>query len=146
MGQPLNLSHKLICEHLVRGTMHEGEEIALRADQVLLQDALGTLTMLALEAMDLDRIRVEVAAQYVDHNLLQTDYKNPDDHLFLQWAARRFGIWYSPAGNGISHPVHMERFGKPGALLVGSDSHSCAAGSMGMLVPVGNSNSNILMV
>jgi aconitate hydratase len=133
MGQPLNLSHKLICEHLVRGTMHEGEEIALRADQVLLQDALGTLTMLALEAMDLDRIRVEVAAQYVDHNLLQTDYKNPDDHLFLQWAARRFGIWYSPPGNGISHPVHMERFGKPGALLVGSDSHSCAAGSMGML-------------
>ena len=133
MVRPLNLSRKLIGEHLVHGQMQEGEEIALRVDQVLLQDALGTLTMLALEAMDLDRVRVEVAAQYVDHNLLQTDYKNPDDHLFLQKAARRFGIWYSPPGNGISHPVHMERFGRPGALLAGSDSHSCAAGSMGML-------------
>jgi aconitate hydratase len=132
-SQALSLSWKLIAEHLVDGAFKVGEEIALRVDQVLLQDALGTLTMLALEAMDLDRIRVEVAAQYVDHNLLQTDYKNPDDHLFLQAAARRFGIWYSPPGNGISHPVHMERFGKPGALLVGSDSHSCAAGSMGML-------------
>jgi aconitate hydratase len=130
---PQNLSRKLIADHLVGGVMEIGEEIALRVDQVLLQDALGTLTMLALEAMDLDRVRVDVAVQYVDHNLLQTDYKNPDDHLFLQTAAQRFGIWYSPPGNGISHPVHMERFGRPGALLAGSDSHSCAAGSLGML-------------
>ncbi len=129
----LNLSRKLLTDHLVEGALEVGEEIALRADQVLLQDALGTVTMLALEAMDLERVRVDVAVQYVDHNLLQTDYKNPDDHLFLRTAAQRFGIWYSPPGNGISHPVHMERFGKPGALLAGSDSHSCAAGSLGML-------------
>ena len=133
LPRPLNLSKKLLANHLFEGAMEPGEEITLRVDQVLLQDALGTLTMLALEAMDLDRIRVDIAVQYVDHNLLQTDYKNPDDHLFLQTAAQRFGIWYSPPGNGISHPVHMERFGKPGALLAGSDSHSCAAGSLGML-------------
>jgi aconitate hydratase len=131
--RPINLSRKLIAAHLGEGVMEIGEEITLHVDQVLLQDALGTLTMLALEAMDLDRVRVDLAVQYVDHNLLQTDYKNPDDHLFLQTAAQRFGIWYSPPGNGISHPVHMERFGKPGALLAGSDSHSCAAGSLGML-------------
>ncbi|HEV7252738.1 MAG TPA: aconitate hydratase [Mesorhizobium sp.] len=133
MAKPQTLAQKLIASHLVGGRMEAGEEIALRVDQVLLQDATGTLTMLALEAMGLDRVKVTTAAQYVDHNLLQTDYKNPDDHLFLQSAARRFGIWYSPPGNGISHPVHMERFGKPGDLLVGSDSHTCAAGSMGML-------------
>ncbi len=132
-ARPLNLSSKLLINHLVEGALAVGEEIALRVDQVLLQDALGTVTMLALEAMDLERVRVDVAVQYVDHNLLQTDYKNPDDHLFLRTAAQRFGIWYSPPGNGISHPVHMERFGKPGALLAGSDSHSCAAGSLGML-------------
>jgi aconitate hydratase len=130
---PMNLSKTLIAGHLADGAMTVGEEITLRVDQVLLQDALGTLTMLALEAMDLDRVHVDVAVQYVDHNLLQTDYKNPDDHRFLQTAAQRFGIWYSPPGNGISHPVHMERFGRPGALLAGSDSHSCAAGSLGML-------------
>jgi predicted aconitate hydratase len=132
-SQPLNLTKKLIQAHLLQGTMRHGEEMALRVDQVLLQDATGTLTMLALEAIGLPRVRVAVAAQYVDHNLLQTDYKNPDDHLFLQTAAKRFGIWYSPPGNGISHPVHMERFGCPGALLLGSDSHTCAAGSLGML-------------
>lgn len=131
--RPINLSRKLMTTHLGEGVMEIGEEITLHVDQVLLQDALGTLTMLALEAMDLDHVRVDLAVQYVDHNLLQTDYKNPDDHLFLQTAAQRFGIWYSPPGNGISHPVHMERFGKPGALLAGSDSHSCAAGSLGML-------------
>ncbi len=130
---PMNLSRKLLIDHIVEGALEVGDEITLRVDQVLLQDALGTVTMLALEAIDLERVRVDVAVQYVDHNLLQTDYKNPDDHLFLQTAARRFGIWYSPPGNGISHPVHMERFGKPGALLAGSDSHSCAAGSLGML-------------
>ena len=131
--EQLNLSYKLIVAHLSHGNMEVGEEIALKVDQVLLQDATGTLTMLALEAINLDRVRVAIAAQYVDHNLLQTDYKNPDDHLFLQAAAKKFGLWFSPPGNGISHPVHMERFGKPGDLLVGSDSHTCAAGSMAML-------------
>ena len=131
--EQLNLSYKLIAAHLSHGNMEAGKEIALKVDQVLLQDATGTLTMLALEAINLDRVRVATAAQYVDHNLLQTDYKNPDDHLFLQAAAKKFGLWFSPPGNGISHPVHMERFGKPGDLLVGSDSHTCAAGSMAML-------------
>jgi aconitate hydratase len=131
--RPLNVATKLIAAHLEHGRMEPGEEIGLKVDQVLLQDATGTLTMLALEAIGLDRVRVPTAAQYVDHNLLQTDYKNPDDHLFLQTAAKRFGIWFSPPGNGISHPVHMERFGKPGDLLLGSDSHTCAAGAMGML-------------
>ena len=89
--------------------------------------------MLELEAMGLDRVRTEVSVQYVDHNLIQEDFKNPDDHLFLRSACRRFGVWFSPAGNGVSHPVHQERFGKPGKTLLGSDSHTPAAGAIGML-------------
>jgi aconitate hydratase len=89
--------------------------------------------MLLLEALDLDRVRVDCAVQYVDHNLLQEDHKNADDHAFLRSACDRYGIWYSPPGNGISHAVHMQRFGVPGASLVGSDSHTCAAGALGML-------------
>lgn len=130
---PRNLAHKLIASHLVEGTMKPGEEIALRIDQTLTQDATGTLVMLELEAMGLDRVRTEVSAQYVDHNLLQQDYRNADDHLFLESACRRFGIWYSRPGNGVSHPLHQERFGKPGRSLLGSDSHTCAAGAIGML-------------
>ncbi len=129
----LNVSQKLIREHLLQGEMTPGMEIGIKIDQALLQDATGTLVQLELEAMGLDRAKTEVAVQYVDHNLLQTDYKNADDHLFLLSAAQRFGLWYSRPGNGVSHPVHMERFGKPGKTLVGSDSHSCAAGSLGML-------------
>ena len=89
--------------------------------------------MLELEAMGLDRIKTEVSTQYVDHNLIQEDHKNPDDHLFLHSACQRFGLWYSRPGNGVSHPVHQERFGKPGKTLLGSDSHTSAAGSIGML-------------
>lgn len=88
--------------------------------------------MLELEALGLDRVHT-LSVQYVDHNLLQADHRNPDDHLFLQSAAQRFGLWFSKPGNGVSHPVHMQRFGRPGASLVGSDSHTCAAGSLGML-------------
>jgi aconitate hydratase len=124
---------QLLESHLVSGTMTAGEEIALRIDQTLAQDATGTMVMLELEAFGLDRAQTEVSVQYVDHNLLQTDSKNPDDHLFLRSACRRFGLWYSKPGNGVSHPVHMERFGAPGKSLVGSDSHTCAAGSLGML-------------
>lgn len=102
-------------------------------DQTLTQDATGTTVMLELEAMGLDRVRTEVSVQYVDHNLLQTDARNPEDHLFLRSACRRFGVWYSKPGNGVSHPVHMERFGKPGKSMAGSDSHTCAAGALGML-------------
>jgi aconitate hydratase len=128
-----NVTQKLIESHLVEGEMKAGEEIALKIDQTLTQDATGTMVMLELEAMGLDRARTEVSAQYVDHNLLQADFKNADDHLFLQSACRKFGIWFSRPGNGVSHPVHMERFGKPGKTLLGSDSHTCAAGSLGML-------------
>lgn len=131
--KPLNVAQKLISSHLVAGKMTPGSEIGLRIDQALLQDATGTLVQLELEAMGLDRAKTEVAVQYVDHNLLQTDFKNADDHLFLYSAAQKFGLWYSRPGNGVSHPVHMERFGIPGKTLVGSDSHSCAAGSLGML-------------
>jgi aconitate hydratase len=128
-----NVARKLITDHLLDGSPDPGEEIALRIDQTLTQDATGTLVMLELEAMQLDRARTEVSVQYVDHNLLQTDYRNADDHVFLQSAAQRFGLWYSRPGNGVSHPVHMQRFGRPGATMIGSDSHTCAAGSLGML-------------
>jgi predicted aconitate hydratase len=127
------LSHKLIASHLAEGEMAPGRPIALTIDQTLTQDATGTLVMLALEAIGLDRAKTEISVQYVDHNLLQLDNLNADDHLFLESACRRFGIWYSRPGNGISHVVHMERFGKPGKTLLGSDSHTPAAGSLGML-------------
>ena len=130
---PQNLSQKLIDSHLVDGVMTEGTPIALKIDQTLTQDATGTLVMLSLEAIGLDRVSTEVSVQYVDHNLLQIDNLNAEDHLFLESACRRFGIWYSRPGNGISHVVHMQRFGKPGRTLLGSDSHTPAAGSLGML-------------
>lgn len=128
-----NVTQKLISSHLRSGEMTPGTEIALQIDQSLTQDATGTMVMLELEAMNLDRVKTECSVQYVDHNLLQTDYKNADDHLFLRSACQRFGVWYSRPGNGISHAVHMERFGIPGKTLIGSDSHTPAAGGMGML-------------
>ncbi|MFD1506698.1 aconitate hydratase [Georgenia yuyongxinii] len=128
-----SVAHKLIASHLVSGEMVPGTEIGLRIDQTLTQDATGTLVMLELEAMGLDRARTDVSVQYVDHNLLQTDSKNADDHRFLRSACQRWGLWYSKPGNGVSHPTHMQRFGKPGATMVGSDSHTPAAGSLGML-------------
>jgi aconitate hydratase len=127
-----NLTQTLINSHLAEGKLSAGEEIAVRVDQALLQDVLGTLVMLELEAMGVDRVKTDVAAQYIDHNLLETNHLNGDEHLFLRSACRRFGIWYSRPGNGISHPVHMQRFGKPGQTLIGCDSHTAAAGSMGM--------------
>jgi len=130
---PENVAQKLIRSHLESGEFAPGNELGLRIDQTLTQDATGTLVMLELEALGLDRIRTDLSVQYVDHNLLQTDEKNPEDHEFLQSAAQRFGLWFSAAGNGVSHPVHQSRFGKPGATLIGSDSHTCAAGALGML-------------
>jgi aconitate hydratase len=127
------VAKKLISEHLVSGEMVAGEEIAIQVDQTLTQDATGTLVMQELEAMGLDRARTEVSVQYVDHNLLQADEKNAEDHAFLRSACRRYGLWFSKPGNGVSHPTHMKRFGKPGKTLIGSDSHTCAAGSLGML-------------
>ncbi|GAA0307892.1 aconitate hydratase [Gracilibacillus halotolerans] len=128
-----NVTQKLIESHLVHGTLQPGEEIGLKIDQTLTQDATGTMVMLELEAMDLDRAKTEVSAQYVDHNLIQEDYRNADDHLFLRSAAQKFGIFYSRPGNGVSHPVHMQRLAVSGKTLLGSDSHTCANGSMGML-------------
>ena len=128
-----NVTQKLIAGHLISGEMTVGDEIALRIDQTLTQDATGTMVMLELEALGLDRARTEVSVQYVDHNLLQTDSKNAEDHDFLRSGSQRFGLWYSKAGNGVSHPTHMQRFGIPGKTMVGSDSHTPAAGSLGML-------------
>lgn len=129
----MNLTQKLFRSHHFSGDLSPDSEFGLQIDQTLTQDATGTLVMLELEAMELDQAKPEYAVQYVDHNLLQEDYKNPDDHLFLESAARRFGLWFSRPGNGVSHPLHQERFGKPGATLLGSDSHTCAAGAIGML-------------
>src|SRR5690625_5169629 len=129
----LNVSQKLIKDHLVSGKMETGAEIGLKIDQTLTQDATGTMVMLELEAMGLEYAKTEASAQYVDHNLIQVDSKNPDDHLFLESATRRFGIHYSRPGNGVSHPVHMQRLAKPGKALLGSDSHTCATGCRGRL-------------
>lgn len=129
----MNVTEKILKAHLLEGKMEPGKEIALKIDQTLCQDATGTLVMLELEAIKLERTQAEISVQYVDHNLIQEDNKNPDDHLFLASAARRFGFYFSRPGNGISHAVHMQNFGKPGKTLTGSDSHTCAAGSLGMI-------------
>ncbi|TFB21783.1 aconitate hydratase [Filobacillus milosensis] len=129
----MNVAQKLIMDHLVSGDMEPGTEIGLKIDQTLTQDATGTMVMLELEAMGVDQAKTEASAQYVDHNLIQSDHRNPDDHLFLRSAAKRFGLYYSRPGNGVSHPVHMQKLCKPGRTLLGSDSHTCANGCMGML-------------
>jgi aconitate hydratase len=123
------LTRKLIDAHLADGDPTPGEEIALRIDQTLTQDATGTLVMQELDAVGLDRARTDVSVQYVDHNLLQADERNAEDHEFLRSAARRYGLWFSKPGNGVSHPTHMQRFGVPGATLAGSDSGRAVARS-----------------
>jgi aconitate hydratase len=128
-----NLTQKILEAHLVEGELIPGREIAIRIDHTLLQDATGTLALLEFEALGIERIKVELAAQYVDHNLLQTDNKNADDHRFLQTAAARYGIHFSRPGNGVSHQVHMERFGVPGKTLLGADSHTPGAAGVSML-------------
>ncbi|NGX47269.1 MAG: Homoaconitase large subunit [Chlamydiae bacterium] len=127
------VAQKIIADHLLSGEMVPGKEIGIKIDQTLMQDATGTMVMLELEAMGTKEVKTEVSCQYVDHNILQTDFKNADDHVFLQSACRKFGIHFSRAGNGVSHPVHMENFEIPGKTLLGSDSHTCAGGGMGML-------------
>ncbi len=128
-----NLTHKILEAHLVEGRLVAGEEIGIRIDQILLQDATGTMAMLGFEALGMDRIKAELAVQYVDHNIIQTDNKNADDHLYLQSASARYGIHFSPAGNGVSHQIHMERFGIPGKTLLGSDSHTPGAAGVSVL-------------
>src|SRR5208283_987108 len=125
-----NLTHKILEAHLVEGKLTPGSEIAIRIDHTLLQDATGTLAMLEFEALGLEKVKVELAAQYVDHNLLQTDFRNADDHKYLQTACAHYGIHFSRPGNGVSHQIHLERFGVPGKTLLGADSHTPGAGGV----------------
>src|SRR5918994_6566685 len=128
-----NATRKILQEHLVEGELRPGEPIGVRVDQTLLQDATGTMACMQFEQLDVDRVQVERAVQYVDHNVVALDFKNPDDHRMLQALARKHGIHFSRPGNGISHYVHIERFAKPGAILVGADSHTTTSGALGMI-------------
>jgi len=129
----LTVAEKIIEAHLVKGRMEPRSEIAIKIDHALIQDATGTMTMLEFLAMGVRQVKTEVAVIYVDHNLLQTDFRNADDHRFLRTAAAKFGIVYSKPGNGISHQVHLERFSAPGKTLLGSDSHTPTNGGSAML-------------
>jgi aconitate hydratase len=128
---PDNIVHKALREHLVSGKLGAGEVISYRIDQVLLQDATGTMAWMEFEQLGKDRVQVPLVVQYVDHNMIQLDYKNPEDHFFLQGMAAKYGAVFSRPGNGICHYVHLERFAKPYATLVGSDSHTTTAGALG---------------
>ncbi len=132
MTDPQSLTRKLLAEHLSGGRLVPGEEIDLAVDQILIEDATGSMTALQFEKRDVDRIDVPLAVMYVDHNVLQIDDKNMDEHRYLRSFAARYGVHYSRPGNGISHYVHLERFAKPGEVLVGADSHSTMAGAVGM--------------
>ncbi len=128
-----NLTQKIIKEHLVSGSMEAGKSISIRIDQTLTQDATGTMAYLQFEAMGVPRVKTKLSVSYVDHNTLQQDYMNPDDHLFLQSIAAKHGIYFSRPGNGICHQIHMERFGVPGTTLLGSDSHTPTGGGVGQI-------------
>jgi aconitate hydratase len=132
MSAPRNLTRKLLGDHLLEGDLVPGEEMDLSVDQILIEDATGSMTALQFEALEADRVDVPLAVMYVDHNVLQIDDKNMDEHRFLQSFSAHYGIRYSRPGNGISHYVHLERFARPGELLVGADSHSTMAGALGM--------------
>ena len=127
-----NLTQKLLAGHLAAGELVVGEEVDLSVDQILIEDATGSMTALQFEALGVDRVAVPLAVMYVDHNVLQLDDKNMDEHRYLQSFSARYGVLYSRPGNGISHYVHLERFAKPGELLVGADSHSTMSGAVGM--------------
>ena len=127
------IAQKIIASHLVRGDMTPGSEIALRIDQTLTQDATGTMAYLEFETMGIPRVRTELSVAYVDHNTLQCGFENSDDHRYLQTVAAKYGVRFSRPGNGICHQVHLERFGKPGKTLIGSDSHTPTGGGLGML-------------
>jgi aconitate hydratase len=128
---PDNIVHKVLAEHLVAGKLEAGQPIQYGINQVLLQDATGTMAWMEFEQLGVDRVQVPLVVQYVDHNMIQLDYKNPEDHFFLQGMAARYGAVFSRPGNGICHYVHLERFAKPYATLVGSDSHTTTAGALG---------------
>jgi len=128
-----SLTRKIIEKHLVAGEYLPGEEISIKIDQTLTQDATGTMAYLQFEAMGLKQVKTELSVSYVDHNTIQVGFENADDHMYLQTVAAKYGIVYSKAGNGICHQVHLERFGKPGKTLLGSDSHTTTAGGIGMI-------------
>jgi aconitate hydratase len=130
---PENLTRQILKEHLVEGDLTPGEAISLRIDQTLLQDATGTMALMQFEQLEVPRVKVERAVQYVDHNVIQLDFKNPDDHRMLQALCRKYGIDYSRPGNGICHYVHIERYARPGGILVGADSHTTTSGALGMI-------------
>jgi aconitate hydratase len=130
---PLTAAEKILASHLLEGKLEIGAAVGLRIDQTLTQDATGTMAWLQFEALKIPRVRTQLSVSYVDHNTLQTGFENADDHAFLQSAAAKFGAVFSRPGNGICHQVHLERFGKPGATLLGSDSHTPTGGGLGML-------------
>lgn len=132
-AKALTLTEKILHEHLVTGEMKKGEPIGIRIDQTLTQDATGTMAYLQLEAMGVDQVKTELSVSYVDHNTLQSGFENADDHKYLQTVAKKHGVFFSRPGNGICHQVHLERFGRPGATLLGSDSHTPTGGGIGML-------------
>ncbi len=127
------IAQKIIKEHLVSGEMVVGTDIGLKIDQTLTQDATGTMAYIEYEAMGIPRVKTEKSVAYIDHNTLQTGFENADDHRFIQSVCKKHGIYFSRPGNGICHQVHLERFGKPGKTLIGSDSHTPTGGGIGML-------------
>ena len=127
------IAQKIIKSHLVSGEMKPGQEISLKIDQTLTQDATGTMAYLEFETMGLKRVKTEKSVAYIDHNTLQSGFENADDHRYIQSVASKHGIYFSRPGNGICHQVHLERFGKPGKTLIGSDSHTPTGGGIGML-------------
>ncbi len=128
-----NLVEKILAKHLVSGTLRAGEEIGISIDQTLTQDATGTMAYLQFESMNVARVKTELSVSYVDHNTIQIGFENADDHLYLQSVAQKYGIVFSRAGNGICHQVHLERFGKPGKTMIGSDSHTPTCGALAMI-------------
>ena len=126
----LTIAQKIIKEHLIEGKMEAGCEIALRIDQTLTQDATGTMAYLEFESIGIPRVKTERSVAYIDHNTLQSGFENADDHLYIQSVAKKYGIYFSRPGNGICHQVHLERFGKPGKTLIGSDSHTPTCGGI----------------
>ncbi len=127
------LTEKILEQHLVEGKLEKGTDIAIKIDQTLTQDATGTMAYLQFESMGISRVQTELSVSYVDHNTLQTDFKNPDDHRYLQSIAARYGLYFSRPGNGICHQVHLERFARPGRTLLGSDSHTPTGGGVGSI-------------
>jgi aconitate hydratase len=128
-----NLVEKILAQHLISGNLVPGEEIGIRIDQTLTQDATGTMAYLQFEAMNIPKVKTELSVSYIDHNTIQIGFENADDHRYLQSVAQKYGIVFSRAGNGICHQVHLERFGKPAKTLIGSDSHTPTCGALSMI-------------